>query len=278
MDKTRATQAAQETMAILQNGFYINSKGTRMELQELMTKSIQGAVLYSPEQGDSLLLDYSSPAQPAYQTVIEVTGETTLAAADRAASPGHSVCCLNFASAKNPGGGFLTGARAQEESLARSSGLYPTIVQMKEMYDYNSRSRTAFYSDYMIFSPDVPVLRKDDGSLLHEPQLFSIITAPAVNAGVVREREPGQAHRIPEVMRRRMEKILAVALHHKQEVLILGAFGCGVFRNDPEEVAQLFQEVLKLPQYRHAFRKVIFAVYDTSPQKRSFYAFKKRFG
>ncbi|WP_259391506.1 TIGR02452 family protein [Paenibacillus sp. 1011MAR3C5] len=124
-------------------------------------------------------------AERSYDTIIEVTEETTLAAAARLAKEEEEICCLNFASAKHPGGGFLTGARAQEESLARASGLYPTIVQMKEMYSHNAWQRICLYSDYIIYSPKVPVFRDDSGVLLDKAYPVSIITSPAVNAGVV---------------------------------------------------------------------------------------------
>ena len=117
-----------------------------------------------------------------------MTGETTLAAAERLAE--FRPLCLNFASAKNPGGGLLSGSQTQEESLARSSGLYATLLPMTELYAYNRHLGTSLYSDYMIYSPDVPVFRSDSGLLLEVPYLASFITAPAVNAGAVEKNEP----------------------------------------------------------------------------------------
>ncbi|MFD0589016.1 TIGR02452 family protein [Paenibacillus sp. GCM10027627] len=96
----------------------------------LQSEAVAASRLYRPEQSDAMLqTDFVKHGE---QTVIELTGETTLEAASRLAASGEgAVCGLNFASAKNPGGGFLNGTRAQEESLARSSGLYPAIAQME---------------------------------------------------------------------------------------------------------------------------------------------------
>lgn len=107
---------------------------------------------------------------------------------------------LNFASARHPGGGFLGGSQAQEESLARASGLSPCLNQFQEMYDTNQRFSSCLYTDHMIYAPDVPVFRDDDDRLLEEPFLVSILTAPAVNAGAVRRNEPHHVQHIEPVM------------------------------------------------------------------------------
>lgn len=147
------------------------------------------------------------------------------------------MACLNFASAKNPGGGFLGGSQAPEASLARSSGLYACISPM-EGYDAANRScGTPLYTDHMTYSPGVPVFRDDAGRLLDEPYLVSFITAPAVNAGAVSKNRPAEVPQILPVMRRRAEYTLKVALDNGEKHLVLGAWGCGVFRNDPAGVA-----------------------------------------
>src|SRR5919108_730072 len=85
-----------------------------------------------------------------------------------ATEPEGDPCCLNFASAKHPGGGFLGGARAQEETLARASGLYASLVG-NPMYAFHKAQDDPMYSNYAIYAPDVPVLRTDEGLLLSEP-------------------------------------------------------------------------------------------------------------
>jgi len=173
-----------------------------------------------------------------------------------------NITALNFASAKNPGGGFQGGAQAQEESLARSSALYPCIAQMAEMYGENRKCKTCAYFHYMVYSPAVPVFREDSGELLPSPYPLSIITAPAPNAGVMQTRIKGNAgEEIERVLGERIDRILAVAMHQRADVLILGAYGCGVFRNDVTVVARLFSQML-LGKYKGAFRHVHFAVPD----------------
>ncbi|RJX38919.1 TIGR02452 family protein [Paenibacillus pinisoli] len=274
MNRNAAARVAEETLTIIEQGHYRNANNKNVDIGGALTYAIEGAVLYRIEDTDQLL----SELEPEHtnKTIIEVTEETTLEAAARLAKEDTELTCLNFASAKHPGGGFLTGARAQEESLARASGLYPTIAQMKEMYSHNAGQRTCLYSDFMIYSPKVPVFRDDSGALLDEAYPVSIITAPAVNAGVVREREPHNIALIDPVMRRRIDKVLAVAQAHKQTTLVLGAYGCGVFRNNPEEVAAWFRQALTGDKFRGVFRKVVFAIYDTKPGKEVYRAFVKQ--
>jgi uncharacterized protein (TIGR02452 family) len=89
--------------------------------------------------------------------------------------------------------------------------------------------------------------------------LCNFITSPAVNAGVVKRQEPERADEICDAMDIRMDKMLALALNHANETLILGAWGCGVFRNDPEEIAGLFKKHLH-GKYKNKFKRVVFAV------------------
>lgn len=209
------------------------------------------------------------------QTRFDVANESTLAAARRLVAEGHRPVALNFASAKHPGGGFLSGARAQEESLARSSGLY-ACLNSHPMYELHRAARDPMYTSYAIYSPDVPVFRDDDGALLREPFLCSFITAPAVNAKMVLERDPKRRPEIREAMRERIVKVLAIAAQHEHEALVLGAWGCGVFGNDNEEVASLFEQALT-DRFMGAFSRVVFAVLDGSPEERFMGPFKRAF-
>jgi uncharacterized protein (TIGR02452 family) len=181
---------------------------------------------------------------------------------------------LNFASARHPGGGFLGGARAQEESLARSSGLYFSLNQCPEHYAFHRTQRTCLYSDRMIYSPACPVVRDDAGNWLPEPYVVDFITSPAPNAGAIRQNEPANCQYIEPVLRERAGKILALAAYKQCDALVLGAWGCGVFKNDPGTVARIFGEYLSLKGlYAGYFRQVVFSVYDSSSAQETYRSF-----
>jgi uncharacterized protein (TIGR02452 family) len=265
---TRAATAA-ETLEILQRGWYLDHEQQRHCLGAAQAEAQEASIHYLPNHTPSRR-NLSS-----FATTFEVHNETTLSAARRLVSENQRVLALNFASAKNQGGGFLNGAQAQEESLARSSGLYPCLLRHRAMYDFNRSLRTCLYSDHMIYSPNVPVFR-DDADRLIPFYLLSFLTAPAVNTGVVRKQERQNAHRVADVMLARIDKLLAIALHHGYEVLVLGAWGCGVFGNDPEEMADWFAQEL-LGKYQGAFRRVVFAVLDRASDDSTIEPFRRIF-
>src|SRR5437764_10893947 len=109
------------------------------------------------------------------------------------------------------------------------------------MYAFHAGQTGGLYSNYAIYAPDVPVIRTDAGDLLSRPYLCSFITCPAVNAGAVRAKDRGSIR--PE-MERRVGKVLALAAGHGHDGVVLGAWGCGVFRNDPGMIAELFHAAL----------------------------------
>src|SRR5262249_43635470 len=185
--------------------------------------------------------------------------------ARRLVEEGRNVVALNFASATHPGGGFLTGSRAQEESLARSSGLYACLAG-QPMYAFHQGRRDPLYTSYALYSPDVPVFRTDDGTLLEEPWRCSFITAAAVNAKAVLQRYPSRRPEIRQAMHERVHKVLAIAAVHGHDTLVLGAWGCGAFGNDAEEVAELFREALA-ERFLGVFATVVFAVTDWSRER-----------
>lgn len=270
MNRNRRMELAQETLIILDNGLYRPPSGRTVSIASELKSAVEGTTLLRPN-------DFPDPVAlipSCYETVVEVTGETTLQAAERLTD--FNPLCLNFASAKNPGGGFLSGSQAQEESLARSSGLYDCLLPMTEMYDYNRQIGTSLYSDYMIYSPGVPVFRCDDGQLRGQPFCASFVTAPAANAGAVAKNEPQNVRFIGPTMAARANKLLWVAQHHGHQTLILGAWGCGVFGNAPATVAQIFADALG-PNglFHNSFGRVVFAVYDPSPSQETKAAFER---
>jgi len=260
MNRNRRAQLGNETVAIAQQGWYETAAG-RVDIAKQLQSCVENTALFTPADLDELV---DAIPQGSRQTKIEVPNETTLSAARRlVVDGGHAnTLCLNFASAKKPGGGFLSGAQAQEESLARASALYASLITQTGYYETNRGCGTALYTDHMILSPDVPIFRDDDGDLLAEPYLLSIATAPAVNAGAVLKNEPDKQSMIRPAMAARIAKLLALAAHRGYEHLVLGAWGCGVFRNDPAEIARLFAEaLLRDGPFAGRFSRVVFAVF-----------------
>jgi uncharacterized protein (TIGR02452 family) len=269
MKRSDTASVAEETLAILRVGQYTNPSGKVVSLDKFLRRAKDGTCSYPPEARLQV------PAFPDRRTRIDVVNATTLEVARGLAEKGYRVAALNFASAKNPGGGFLTGARAQEESLARASGLYAMLLG-DPMYDHHRSRNDPTYTTWVIYSPDVPVFRLDEGQLLDESYFCSFLTSPAVNVGAVRHRDR-RGDEIRRVMQERIERVLGVASQHGHEVLVLGAWGCGVFRNDPAQIAELFQAALA-GRFRGAFTRVVFAVLDSTGAKRFLGPFEKVFG
>ncbi len=195
------------------------------------------------------------------------------------------VLCLNFGSAKHKGGGFLKGSQAQEESLARASGLYSCLLQASAYYNANrSSKRHGMYEDLIIYSPDVPVFRDDNDVLIRHPWKTSIITAPAPNRGALTQRQSSSNEEgsrvetlVRETFEKRIDMVLSTATHFGHRNLILGAWGCGVFKNDPKMVASLFKKALLKKNFEGAFDNVIFAVLDRTKGRETFDAFNDAF-
>jgi uncharacterized protein (TIGR02452 family) len=243
---------ATETMAIIEAGGYRSPGGRDVRIAADVSAAVAGTRLHLPAEELPAPVPLGRGA-----LVTEVTNETSLAAARRL---GADVACLVFASAKNPGGGFLSGAQAQEESIARASALYPCQTAVREFYDFHRRQGDLRYSDRVIYSPGVPVFRSDDGALLDAPYLVSFLTAAAPNLGAIMAGQRSAADSVPDVLAARAGRVLAVAAAHGHRKLVLGAWGCGVFRNDPALVAAAF--AAQLTRSQGHFDQVVFAVLD----------------
>lgn len=202
----RLRSIARETEAIVEAGRYRTQDGREVSIERALTAALSGTRLYGPEPVPVAALD--SDRTP----LVEVTAESSLRAARRMTgeSPGK-VAVLNYASARNPGGGYLNGAQAQEEALCRGSALYATLLRAPDYYAHHRAERSAFYTDRVIHSPGVPVFRDDRGRLLDTPYTAGFLTSPAPNAGVIRSRTPEEAHRIPAALASRAERVLEVA-------------------------------------------------------------------
>ena len=274
-------EIAKQTLKIIEQEKYRTPEGHTIDLSEDISYCLAHTVCYGPDQLSTIQRRISKrKISRVRKTDLKVRNETTLQGSRRLAREEHyeKIGVLNFASARNPGGGFMKGAQAQEESLARSSALYPSLRQCPEYYEYHRSHRSTLYSDRMIWSPGCPVLRTDDGTLLNKPYKVDFITSPAPNAGAVRQNEPENVSKIESVLRERSAKLLALAAHHDCEALILGAWGCGVFKNDPEVVARIFRDHLgQTGAFHNTFHKVLFSVLDTTDAQKIITPFRAAF-
>ncbi|WP_158843801.1 TIGR02452 family protein [Saccharothrix deserti] len=261
---SRLRAIARDTVAIAERGSYRVGTG-EVDVRADVAHAVAGTRLYAPD--DPLVLP-----EPVGDARIDVTNESTLAATRRL---GGDVACLVFASARNPGGGFLNGAQAQEESVARGSALYPCLLAAGDFYAHHRAHAELTYSDRVIYSPSVPVFRDDKGAFLPEPYRVSFLTAAAPNFGAIVRGQPEHVAAVPAVLRRRAARVLRVAAAHGHRRLVLGAWGCGVFGNDPAVVAAAFRTSLRDNRF---FDHVVFAVLDRSRDTPVLAAFADAFG
>ncbi|CAM5625663.1 hypothetical protein SALBM135S_09461 [Streptomyces alboniger] len=254
---TRLRAQAQETEQIVAAGAYTAPGGREVPIADAVAAARAGTRMYGPEP---VAVTWRTPVP----TFFEVTGESSLEAARRLTEDAESpVAVLNFSSARNPGGGYLNGAQAQEEALCRASALYTCVKEVRAFYDHHRADRDPFYSDRVIHSPGVPVFRDDRGRLLDAAYTVGFLTAAAPNAGVIRRAAPERAAGIPRAVAVRAERVLETALACGYDRLVLGAWGCGVFMNDPARVAEAFRTLLGPGgRFDGQFAHVVFAVLD----------------
>ena len=211
---------------------------------------------------------------------IELTTEKTVDAIIRLRGI-DNLGVLNFASARNPGGGWLTGAKAQEESLCLCSALYASLMteEAQQYYTENFKHTLPDYTDNMVYSPKVPFFKNGDYKNI-DYVLVDVLTCPAINRGAILKRVDMRKG-IKESdwdMKNRMFKILLEFKERGCKTLILGAFGCGVFDNDPNVISKNWIDLINLEVFENSFDKIVFAVFDRPPKMSCYSAFESQMG
>lgn len=282
----RLRNIATENNRIAAEGGYDTPAGRHVRLGDDIAAAADGTRMYGPGP-------VAVPGEAAWggePVRCAVTPESSMEAASRLVTAGDGdragdgdggksggpVAVLNFASARNPGGGYVNGAQAQEEALCRSSALYTCLLRAPDFYAHHRANSDVFYSDRVIHSPAVPVFRDDRGRLLEVPYTVGFLTSPAPNAGVIAQTTPERTHRVGAALDARAERVLEVAAAHGYRRLVLGAWGCGVFMNDPARVASAFTLLLTGDgRFVGAFDEAVFAILDRradSPTRAAFAA------
>ena len=195
----------------------------------------------------------------------------------------------NFASASNPGGGVVRGSSAQEECLCRCSGLYfcLNVDEMWKGFYYPHRdAHNPIHNDDIIYTPGVTVFKTDTGipKLMSESDWYDVdvITCAAPNLrpnpSNIWNPADGDAVTMKDsdllaLHEKRLRRILNVAAVEGVETIVLGAFGCGAFRNNPEVVALANKNIIK--EYLYTFKNIEYAVYCGRGDDRNYRIFER---
>ena len=240
---------------------YWNNKEKRAEQARKHTKDM--AEKYSRCIGTSILatkiydVDYFENVEfeeyiDEVNTEIIVEDIDSVGAVMKYGNPSSAV--LNFSSYKNPGGMFINGSKAQEECLCHESFLYNVLKEFQSgFYDWNNRHKNkALYLNRGLFSKGIWFFRGNS----HVE--CCVITCAAPNKSTAQKYQSVSDEENTEVLRSRIKFVLDIAKDNNVDTLILGAYGCGVFGQDPKEVANIFKEYLDAEH--KCFNKVIFAI------------------
>ncbi|MCL2848876.1 MAG: TIGR02452 family protein [Micrococcales bacterium] len=213
------------------------------------------------------------PATPV-DTVITLEAASVVEVMTREARLPGRVGVMVFASATKPGGGWRSGSLAQEEAISYAS-LLPFALESVEAEFYapsRAEKNSYFYTTGGVWAPAVPIIRDDAGRWLDDRPRVDFFTIAAPNVSAMMQNLPAVDHaRVADDLRTKMCNTLRALAGCS--TIILGAFGCGVFGNDPAVVAGIWHDLLADPEFQGRYRKVIFAVPDTSsPNHQAFAA------
>ena len=263
---------------------------TNQRLKEGIAKSVQEQkIILERDALDKAFPDMASNKNR-YKSAAKVVVSKKRSYEAASAYQGKKVCVHNFASAANPGGGVTKGSSAQEESLCRCSTLYfclNTAKPWEAFYGPHRAAHDPVHNDDCIYTPDVIVIKTDEAEprIMQEKDWYSVdvITCAAPN---LRERPSNQmnsgdgqtAVKLTSeeqmiIHEKRLRRILDIAVAEGDEVVILGAFGCGAFENDPQAVATAANHVLD--DYLHAFETIEFAVYCSPRDEQNYHVFDR---
>ena len=252
------------TVEIVKQGYYITESGERVEIKGT------DYVVANAEFYDSEFRVDDVPTIDG-KTVIEVVNDDCMAVGMRLVDEGYNPAVLNMASRRNPGGSVTSGAGAQEETIFRRTNIHPSLYQHAEYAEQyglvKSPMQYPLERNYGgAYSPRVTIFRGDERSgykLLSEAETrqLAFVSVAAISRPDLTD-DGLLVPKIAEVTKTKIRIILRIGLKHGHDVLVLGALGCGAFRNPPHHVAKLFHEVINEAEFANKYKRLVFAILD----------------
>ena len=256
------TKEFRNTVEIVTHGFYFTESGQRVELPD-DSGIMRNTVFYEHEIHTVEGFPNDEP------TIVEVQDIDCLYAGAQLKDKGYNPAILNMASRRNPGGGVVTGAGAQEETIFRRTNLFRSLYQFApyaEQYGIK-RSQHQYPLDRNyggVYTPDAIYFRESEQrgySLLEKPVRLSFITVAGMNRPDLTTDGMIANHHV-EPIKNKIRTIYRIGLMHGHDSLVLGALGCGAFKNPPRHVARLFHEIMNEPEFKDRYRRIVFAILE----------------
>ncbi len=259
--KLRVTEF-RNTIDLVNQGHYTTESGKHVIFpsdKEMMRKT----VFYEHE------FHVDDAPQNSETTLVEIQNIDCLYAGVQLKEQGYNPAVLNMASRSNPGGGVTTGAGAQEETLFRRTNLFRSLYQFapyaRQYAIAPSRHQYPMDRNYGgVYTPDAVYFRENEQkgyALLDDPVTLSFISVAGMNRPELTPDNMIAAHLV-EPVKNKMRTIFRIGLAHGHDSLVLGALGCGAFRNPPRHVARLFHEVMDEPEFKNKYKIIVFAILD----------------
>lgn len=280
--KQKNADIFRETTKYIKAGGYTTPSGKKIQFD--FTRMLQMGKCFHQE-----LPVVSAPDVPG-GTKVMVESNDCLVAAERLVKEGYNPVLLNFASAGHPGGGVETGARAQEETICRRSTLTRSIYTFDPKYAYRYGYPLQLGDHYpiifdfsAIYSPNVTVFREGiDCLFMEEPYDVAVVTCAALNLNgkypIKLTHDGHMPQKAIDITRNKIRTVFRIGLMYGHDSLVLGAFGCGAFKNPPAEIAKLFHEVMEEPEFKNKYRLITFSIIDDhNANNANLAAFKNEF-
>ena len=279
--KMKNANIFRETTEYIKNGGYTTPSGRQIKFD--FTEMLRRGKCFHDELPAVMAPDVPDG------TKVMVERNDCLVVAERLVKEGYKPALLNFASATHPCGGVEHGARAQEETICRRSTLSRSLYSFdpysfKYGYPLYAGDHYPITGDFgAIYSPDVTVFREGlDCLLMENPYNVAVISCAALNLSgkyPIKLRPDGKMPKEAiDITRNKIRTVFRIGLKYSNDALVLGAFGCGAFRNPPAEIARLFHEVMEEPEFKNKYRVITFAIIeDHNSNNSNFRAFEDEF-